>query len=118
MSTTPEVETKAGTDTPDLEPGTATPQHHHHFPHLHSKRFTQFIHPHNGKTVHICRSPEQLGQRSCSVPDDTSTNDSLEQKKKELLQEKKADEFDVLLHGSSDHLEVRAILLLFVHRKY
>jgi hypothetical protein len=42
----------------------------------------------------------------------------LEQKKKELLREKKPDEFDVILHGSSDHLEVRDFLFLFVHMKY
>jgi len=84
MAADPEVETKSGTDTPEIEAGTSTPEqqqqqhhhHHHHFPHPHAKRFTQFIHPHSGKTVHVCRTPEQLGKRSCAVMNDQSTNTS------------------------------------------
>lgn len=112
MAATPEEEAKTGADTPELEAGTATPsQHHHHphFPHPHAKRFTQFIHPHNGKTVHVCRSPEHLGEMMKCHPEIRITRPlttTVEQKKTELLQEKKPEEFDVLLQGSSDHLEV------------
>lgn len=39
----------------------------------------------------------------------------IEQKKKDLLQEKKSDEFDVLLHGSTGHLEVRLPVLVHAY---
>jgi len=40
---------------------------------------------------------------------------AIEQKKKDLLQEKKSDEFDVLLHGSTGHLEVRTPVLVHAY---
>ncbi|KIW12279.1 hypothetical protein PV08_09556 [Exophiala spinifera] len=98
-------------DTPDsaVKNGAATPNslgdektkeghehsHHNHLPHLHiphghghGRRFLEFVHPHTGKTVHVCHSPEHL-----------------ERKRSELLREKKVEEFDVILQGTPEHLE-------------
>ncbi|KAK5271972.1 hypothetical protein LTR40_013974, partial [Exophiala xenobiotica] len=59
----------------DLNSGQASPngpdnektdvEKHHHHPHLHlthgqKRRFLEFVHPHTGKTVHVCHSPEHL----------------------------------------------------------
>lgn len=75
--------------------GTASPRHHEHHHHLfhhgnghgHGRHFLEFVHPHSGKTLHVCQSPEQL-----------------EEKRSELLRVKSAEEFDLILHGSPEHL--------------
>ncbi|KAJ9604528.1 hypothetical protein H2200_010641 [Cladophialophora chaetospira] len=95
------------TSTPgsDLEKGgTGTPHvhEHHHLPfhhgHNHARRFLEFVHPHTGKTLIICQTPEHL-----------------ERRRTELLQERSQDEFDVLLQGSAEHLE--AIRELHAHHE-
>ncbi|KIW99417.1 uncharacterized protein Z518_11405 [Rhinocladiella mackenziei CBS 650.93] len=84
--------------------GTASPNHrehhHHHRPHIHGhgRRFLEFVHPHTGKTLHVCRDPLHL-----------------EQKRNELLREKSLDEFDVILQGSAEHVE--AIRELHAHHE-
>lgn len=92
-------------DTPDsqLKSGQASPnpKHHSHpfhHAHAHGKRLLEFVHPHSGKTLHVCRSPEHL-----------------EQKRTELLREKTVDEFEVLLQGSAQHLE--AVRELHAHHE-
>ncbi|RVX72944.1 hypothetical protein B0A52_03297 [Exophiala mesophila] len=96
MASSPETDPKAtsGTTTPSSH------QHaHHHFHHPHVRRLTQFVLPHNGKTVHVCHSPEHV-----------------EEKKRELLeQEKGLTEFDIVLQGSPDHLE--AVKQLHMHHE-
>ncbi|KAK4947358.1 hypothetical protein LTR10_013726 [Elasticomyces elasticus] len=93
-------------DTPELDPksGQATPKpmeaHHHHL-HLGQssrKRFHEIIHPQTGKTLHVCQSPEHL-----------------EEKRNELLREKSFEEFEVILHGSAEHLE--AVRQLHAHHQ-
>lgn len=71
--------------------------HRHHF-HAQGKRFLEFIHPHTGKVLHICHSPEQM-----------------EQRRTELLREKTVEEFDVILQGSVEHLD--AIKQLHAHHE-
>lgn len=99
MASTPESGLEKG--------GTITPkqsEHHHHLHnpfhhgHGHTRRFFEFVHPHTGKSLHVCHSPEHL-----------------EQKRIELLREKKPDEFDVILQGSAEHLE--AIRDLHAHHE-
>ncbi|KAK5382340.1 hypothetical protein LTR20_006027 [Exophiala xenobiotica] len=97
----------------DLNSGQASPngpdnektdvEKHHHHPHLHlthgqKRRFLEFVHPHTGKTVHVCHSPEHL-----------------ELKRTELLRHRKDDEFDVILQGSAEHLE--AVRELHAHHE-
>ncbi|KAK6384956.1 hypothetical protein LTS17_002519 [Exophiala oligosperma] len=77
-------------------------RHHHHLHmphgHGHGRRFLEFVHPHTGKTIHVCHSPEHL-----------------ERKRTELLRDNKVEEFDVLLQGSADHLD--AIRQLHAHHR-
>jgi hypothetical protein len=91
-------------DTPDeLKSGQASPNHKHHghrSHHLHGqgRRLLEFVHPHTGKTLHVCTNPEHL-----------------EQKRTELLREKTVDEFEVILQGSAQHLE--AVRELHAHHE-
>ena len=87
----------------DLEKGPgASPEEHHHLPfhhgHHHAKRFLEFVHPHSGKTLFICQTPEHI-----------------ERRRTELLQTRSSDEFDVLLQGSAEHLD--AIRDLHAHHE-
>jgi hypothetical protein len=94
------------TSTPDSDlekGGTASPKtHEHRHPHLHghhsARRFLQFVHPHNGKTYVVCNDPEHL-----------------ERRRTELTKENTDDSFELILHGSAEHLE--AIRELHAHHE-
>jgi hypothetical protein len=87
---------KGGTVSPKSDEHHHLPFHHGHG--HHGRRFLEFVHPHTGRTLVVCQTPEHL-----------------ERKRTELLQEKSADEFDVLLQGSAEHLE--AIRDLHAHHE-
>ena len=67
--------------------GSATPatHEHHHFHHT-GKRLRHFFHP-NGKKVHVCGSPDEA-----------------EQLRRTLSTTEKEDEFDLVIHGSPEHV--------------
>jgi hypothetical protein len=84
MSSTPH--TLIGTDTPASE---TTTQHAHHHSHLHghtAKRLRQFFSP-EGKRIHVAHSPDEA--------------DNI--RKQSVASSEKAD-FDVVIHGSPEHV--------------
>ncbi|ETI24103.1 hypothetical protein G647_03472 [Cladophialophora carrionii CBS 160.54] len=94
----PDLE-KGGTTSPKAHEHHHLPFHHDHSHHSHrGRRFLEFVHPHTGKTLVVCQSPEQL-----------------ERRRTELLQEKSDHEFDVILQGSAQHIE--AIRDLHAHHE-
>lgn len=74
--------------------------HHAHNDHHHGARVLKFIHPHTGRTTHVCHTPEELEKRR---------QDLSRQETKESL------DFDLVLHGSPEHHD--AIRDLHSHHK-
>ncbi|KPI36647.1 uncharacterized protein AB675_9994 [Cyphellophora attinorum] len=66
--------------------------HHHHHPHLphhlRSRHLNSFIHPHHGRHCHVVKTPDEL-----------------ERKRLELSATFSQEQFDVVLHGSPDHID-------------
>ncbi|KAJ4501928.1 hypothetical protein HRR80_009524 [Exophiala dermatitidis] len=85
MSFSPDSDLETGVD--DLE-NNGSHGHDFHRAHASGRRLLEFVHPHTGKTLHICSSPEHM-----------------EKKRTELSRAKTVDEFDVVLQGSAEHLE-------------
>lgn len=65
----------------------ALPGHHHHHPHLHGagQRIRHLFRP-DGKSVHIARNPDEARRMS------------------ETLNTKEENDFDLVLHGSPEHV--------------
>jgi hypothetical protein len=82
MSSTPH--TLVGSDTP----ASTTHHHHPHLPHLHhtGKRLRHFLRP-DGRKVHVAGSPDEA--------------DLL---RKTLSSTEKPGEFDLVIHGSPEHV--------------
>ena len=74
-------------------PNEKAADHHSHHLHLHhahhGQRLLKFIHPHTGRTTHVCHTPEELEKKRHELRKQ-STTESLE-------------DFDLLLHGSPEH---------------
>lgn len=88
MASTPHTlvdDASTGVATPAV--GNAHEHHHHHLDHT-GKRIRQLLRP-NGKKVHVAGSPEEADQL-----------------RKTLSTTEEADDFDLVIHGSPEHLDV------------
>lgn len=75
----------SGTETP-----TPHAHHHHHHPHLPSgRRVRQFFRP-DGRKVHVANSPEEVEHH---------------RRRQSSVAEKGTEDYDVVLHGSIEHVE-------------
>jgi hypothetical protein len=90
MSSTPHTTaTTTAVGTGAVTPAEGSPpQHHHHYHHHTGRRLRRFLHP-DGRKIHIAGSPDEA-----------------ERLRKTLSECEKESEFDLVIHGSDEHVRL------------